>query len=53
MRLSDLFFAKQYYEVKSLGDQPLKYLEVACVPNGLLLFDNPQFAKTPGLADSG
>lgn len=47
------YFLKAVYEVKSIGDQPLKYLEVACVPNGLLMFDRPQLAGTPGLLIPG
>ena len=47
------YFLKAVYEVKSIGDQPLKYLEVACVPNGLLMFDKPQLARTPGLLIPG
>ncbi|MCD9188501.1 MAG: BglI family type II restriction endonuclease [Pyrinomonadaceae bacterium] len=47
------YFLKAVYEVKSIGDQPLKYLEVACVPNGLLMFDEPQLARTPGLLIPG
>lgn len=47
------YFLKAVYEVKSIGNQPLKYLEVACVPNGLLMFDVPQFARTPGLLIPG
>ena len=40
------YFLKAVYEVKSIGDQPLKYLEVACVPNGLLMFDRTHLAGT-------
>lgn len=47
------YFLKAVYEVKSIGDQPLNYLEVACVPNGLLMFDRPQLAGTPGLLIPG
>jgi hypothetical protein len=47
------YFLKAVYEVRSMGDQPLKYLEVACVPNGLLMFDGPRLANTSGLLIPG
>ena len=31
----------------------MNYLEVACVPNGLLMFDIPKLANTPGLLIPG
>jgi hypothetical protein len=43
------YFLKAVYAVQGLGIQPLDYLEVACVPNGLLLFDGPKYALTKGL----
>lgn len=43
------FFLKAVYALKGLGEQPLQHLEVACVPNGLLLFDGPLLAQTEGL----
>ncbi len=43
------FFLKAVYELHGLGEQPLEYLEVACVPNGLLMLDGPKLAQTPGL----
>jgi hypothetical protein len=47
------YFLKAVYEVRSMGDQPLHYLELVCVPNGLLLFSGPVLAKTPGLLIPG
>ena len=35
------YYLKIVYSVKELGDQPLEYLELICVPNGLALFDGP------------
>lgn len=48
------YYLKIVYSVKSLGAQPLEYLELICVPNGLALFDGPNLNKnvsgllTPG-----
>lgn len=36
-----------------MGDQPLHYLELVCVPNGLLLFDGPNYLQTRGLLIPG
>jgi hypothetical protein len=47
------FFLKAVYEVRSMGDQPLTHLEVACVPNGLLLFGGARLSLTPGLLIPG
>lgn len=47
------YFLTAVYEVRSMGDQPLQYLEVACVPNGLLMFDGPRLAQTTGLLIPG
>lgn len=52
-RLCLTYFLKVVYTVTGLGVQPLHYLEVACVPNGLLLFDGPRYADTPGLLIPG
>lgn len=47
-------FLKAVYTVEARGEQPLDYLELATVPNGLLLFDGPTYAEkldrllTPG-----
>jgi hypothetical protein len=43
------YFLKVIYVVKDVGIQPLHYLELVCVPNGLLLFDGPHYAYTQGL----
>jgi len=37
------YFLKAVYIVKTLGYQPLSYLELICVPNGLLAFENPNY----------
>lgn len=48
------YYLKIVYSVKSLGEQPLEYLELISVPNGLALFDGPNLNKnvrgllTPG-----
>lgn len=47
------YFLKAVYVVHSLGDQPLQSLELACAPNGLLLFDGPQYAQHQGLLIPG
>lgn len=38
------YFLKAVYTVLEKGNQPLDYLELVCVPNGLLLFDGPEYA---------
>ncbi|HLH63849.1 MAG TPA: BglI family type II restriction endonuclease [Ktedonobacteraceae bacterium] len=43
------YFIKAVYIVKDLGIQPLHYFELVSVPNGLLLFDGPNYAQTRGL----
>ena len=53
IRLCLTYFLKAVYTVQEYGVQPLHYLEVACVPNGLLLFDGPVYARTPGLLIPG
>lgn len=40
------YYLKIVYSVKSLGVQPLEYLELICVPNGLALFDGPKLTNT-------
>lgn len=52
-RLCLTYFLKVVYLVKDLGVQPLHYLEVVCVPNGLLMFDGPIYARTPELLIPG
>lgn len=46
-------FLKAVYKVKGSGVQPLEYFELACVPNGLLMFEGSELASTPGLIISG
>ena len=53
MRLCLTYFLKVVYTVEEYGVQPLHYLEVICLPNGLLLFDGPEYARTPGLLIPG
>lgn len=43
------FFLKAIYSLQGLGEQPLEKLEIACVPNGLLLCSGPTLSRTPGL----
>jgi hypothetical protein len=43
------YFLKAVYTVESLGMQPLDYLELACVPNGLLVFEGRRYFDTAGL----
>ncbi|GIK66229.1 MAG: hypothetical protein BroJett018_40230 [Chloroflexota bacterium] len=47
------YFLKGVYVVERLGYQPISYFELVCVPNGLLLFDGPLYANTPGLLIPG
>ena len=47
------YFLKAVYTVQDYGVQPLHYLEVACVPTGLLMFDGPVYARTSGLLIPG
>lgn len=47
------YFLKAIYIVEGLGVQPLKYLEVVCAPNGLLLFDGPNYNNTRGVLIPG
>ncbi|MEE2026096.1 BglI family type II restriction endonuclease [Alkalimonas mucilaginosa] len=48
------FYIKIVYEVHSLGQQPLKCLELISVPNGLILFDGPNLSqRIPGLLTPG
>lgn len=46
-------FLKAVYSVSDFGIQPLSYFELACVPNGLLMFDGPKLADTQGIIISG
>ena len=47
------YYLKVIYTVEDLGIQPLKYFELACVPNGLLMFQGPTLAKNPSLIIAG
>lgn len=47
------YFLKAVYIVQDLGIQPLHYLELVSVPNGLLLFDGPGYAQSQGLIIPG
>lgn len=47
------FFLKAIYRVKGLGIQPLSHFELACVPNGLLMFENDYYGRTEGLIIAG
>jgi len=40
------YYLKIVYSVESLGVQPLQYLELISVPNGLALFDGPNLNMT-------
>jgi hypothetical protein len=40
------FYLKCVYKVLALGEQPLDYLEIVCVPNGMLMFDTYRYAET-------
>lgn len=48
------YYLKIVYSVESLGKQPLEYLELVCVPNGLALFDGPNLnQRIEGLLTPG
>jgi hypothetical protein len=47
------YYVKVVYAVLAKGDQPLSYLELICVPNGLLMFDGPKFGTHRGLLIPG
>jgi len=47
------YFLKGVYTVEGLGYQPIDRFELACVPNGLLLFDGPHYSNRPGLLIPG
>lgn len=46
-------YIKVVYRVIARGNQPLDYLELICVPNGLLMFDGPKYQNTKGLLIPG
>jgi hypothetical protein len=48
------YFLKAVYTIEQPGLQPLSYLELVCVPNGLLLFAGPNYCESyPGLLSPG
>ena len=47
------FYLKCAYDVIEMGEQPLMYLELICVPNGLLMFDTLNYSDKPGLLIPG
>ena len=48
------FYIKVVYDVISPGNQPLKYIELICVPNGMPLFVAPNFNYLyPGILTPG
>lgn len=47
------FFLETVYGYQGFGDHPLEYLELSCVPNGLLLFETTRYADTQGLLIAG
>ena len=48
------FYLKCVYKVIEIGNQPLDYLELICVPNGLLMFDSINYAQnTKGVLTPG
>lgn len=47
------YFFDAIYDVTGFGNHPIKYFELVCVPNGLLMFDGPKLANTPNLIIAG
>ena len=48
------FYVKVVYSVNVIGNQPLRYIEVVCVPNGLPMFVNPDYnLHFPGIFTPG
>ena len=52
-RITLTFYLKCKYEVYSITKQPLLYLELICVPNGLIMFDTLQIKNHRGLFAAG
>ena len=53
-KLTLTYYLKCVYEVIEKGNQPLSYLELICVPNGLLMFDTFNYnMKKTGLLIPG
>lgn len=48
------YYLKVVYSVNSPGHQPLSYIELVCVPNGLAFFVNPNYNQAfPGILTPG
>lgn len=48
------FYIKAVYNVHFLGDQPLAYVELICVPNGMPMFESPNYNHLfPGILTPG
>jgi len=47
------FYLKVVYAVVKKGNQPLEHLELICVPNGLLMFDGPNYSSIDKLFTPG
>ena len=47
------FYLKVIYDTQDFGIHPLRYFELVCVPNGLLMFDGPRLCDTPKLLAAG
>lgn len=52
-KLTLTFYIKCIYEVIDIGNQPLRYIEIVCVPNGLIMFDTLNYGQNPGLLIPG
>ncbi len=52
-KLTLTYYLKCVYEVKSMGNQPLSYLELISVPNGLTMFDSINYSSKQGLLIPG
>lgn len=48
------YYVKVVYDVISPGEQPLKYIELICVPNGIPMFVSPNYNNLyPGILTPG
>lgn len=47
------FYLKVIYDTQGFGIHPLRYFELVCVPNGLLMFDGPRLCNTRKLLAAG
>lgn len=47
------YYLKCVYEVIKKGEQPLSYLELICVPNGLIMFETLKYYRKRGLLTPG